>query len=85
MPSALEGLQRGGVWDNVNVQGVVRVLKPGQQANIWLELVMPEENGDVFQVRRPDARSTQSCEDSRGRSCCAWASLHRKEMTGSRA
>ena len=46
------------------MQGVVRVLKPGQQANIWLELVMPEENGDVFQVRCADARSAQSCEGS---------------------
>ena len=72
--------------DDVNVQGVVRVLKPGQQANIWLELVMPEENGDVFQVRCTNPRSTQSCEGSRGRKCCVLlASLHGKKATGSRA
>ena len=59
------------MWDHMNVQGVVRVLKPGQQANIWLELVMPEENGDVFQVRCAWFCSAQSCEGSRGRGCCA--------------
>ena len=68
---------------DVDVQGVVRVLKPGQQANIWLELVMPEENGDVFQVRCTDPCSIQSCEGSRGRSCCTLqACLHGKGVTG---
>ena len=32
------------------MQGALRILKPGQRANIWLELRMPEVNGDVFQV-----------------------------------
>ena len=39
-------------------QGPVRMLKPGQRANVWLELVMPEVNGDVFQVWRKDYFST---------------------------
>ena len=29
------------------------MLKPGQQASVWLELLMPDVNGDVFQVCRP--------------------------------
>ena len=32
------------------MQEALRILKPGQRANIWLELRMPEVNGDVFQV-----------------------------------
>ncbi len=35
------------------MQGALRILKPGQRANIWLELRMPEVNGDVFQVIHP--------------------------------
>lgn len=27
-----------------------RVLPPGQRVDVWLELDMPESNGDVFQV-----------------------------------
>ena len=62
------------------------MLKPGQQANIWLELVMPEENGDVFQVSCTESRSAQSFEVPRGQSCCTLqAHLHEKEVTGSRA
>jgi len=33
-----------------DMQGALRILSPGQRANIWLELRMPEVNGDVFQV-----------------------------------
>ena len=36
-----------------NLQGAVRILKPGQRASIWLELLMPDVNGDVFQVCCP--------------------------------
>ena len=30
-----------------------RVLPPGQRVDVWLELDMPESNGDVFQVCAP--------------------------------
>ena len=33
-----------------DLQSALRILSPGQRANIWLELRMPEVNGDVFQV-----------------------------------
>ena len=30
-----------------------RVLPPGQRVDVWLEMDMPESNGDVFQVCAP--------------------------------
>ena len=33
-----------------------RVLPPGQRVDVWLELDMPESNGDVFQVCAPSYR-----------------------------
>ena len=46
-----------------------RVLPPGQRVDVWLELDMPESNGDVFQVCAPQYRATQAAATTPGCLC----------------
>ena len=43
-----------------------RVLPPGQRVDVWLELDMPESNGDVFQVCAPQYRQIQAATAASG-------------------